>query len=55
MNVSSVAYQVITSGYATYSELSTIYSLEDALNLIEVHQVSEYNKRLIEELSGNHD
>ncbi|MDE1479978.1 hypothetical protein KKJ17_14895 [Xenorhabdus bovienii] len=51
MNVSSVAYQVITSGYATYSELSTIYSLEDALNLIEVHQVSEYNKRLVDELS----
>ncbi|MDC9591145.1 hypothetical protein PSI23_18090 [Xenorhabdus sp. XENO-10] len=50
-NVSGVVYQVITSGYATYYELSTIYGLESALNLIEINQVSEYNKRLIEELS----
>ncbi|MBC8947081.1 hypothetical protein [Xenorhabdus indica] len=50
-NVSSIVYQVVTSGYATYHELSTIYGLEAALNLIEINQVSEYNKRLIEELS----
>ncbi|WP_218117390.1 hypothetical protein [Photorhabdus luminescens] len=55
VNVSSVVYQVISAGnkgYATLHELSTIYSLEDALNLIEVHQVSEYNKRLIEEIAN---
>ncbi|WP_258086948.1 hypothetical protein [Xenorhabdus bovienii] len=50
-NVSSIVYQVVTSGHATYHDLSTIYGLESALNLIEIHQVSEYNKRLIEELS----
>ncbi|KLU14523.1 hypothetical protein AFK69_10085 [Xenorhabdus sp. GDc328] len=50
-NVSSIVYQVVTSGYASYHELSTIYGLEAALNMLEIHQVSEYNKRLIEELS----
>lgn len=54
LNVSSVAYQVITAKYATLHELSTIYSLEDALNLLEIHQVEAYNKQLMSELNdGN--
>ncbi|WP_374053301.1 hypothetical protein [Xenorhabdus taiwanensis] len=52
-NVSSIVYQVVTSGYATYHELSTIYGLEAALNLIEIHQVSEYNKQLMEKLNSD--
>ncbi|MDC9598782.1 hypothetical protein [Xenorhabdus anantnagensis] len=52
-NVSGIVYQVVTSGHATYHDLSTIYGLESALNLIEIHQVSEYNKRLMEELNGD--
>ncbi|OBY34620.1 hypothetical protein PR729_23690 [Providencia rettgeri] len=54
LNVSSVVYQVITAKHATLHELSTIYSLEDALNLLEIHQVEAYNKQLMSELNdGN--
>jgi hypothetical protein len=49
-NVSGVVYQVITAGYASYHELATIYGLEATMNLLEIHQVSEYNKRLKEEM-----
>lgn len=48
LNVSSVVYQVIVAKSATLHELSTIYSLEDALNLLEIHQVEAYNKQLME-------
>ncbi|CAM8273701.1 TPA: hypothetical protein OUE28_003482 [Morganella morganii] len=50
MNVSVIVKDVVESGYATYTELSTVLGLEDAMNLLEIHQVNEYNKRLIEEI-----
>nr|BEP20159.1 hypothetical protein SUGSMm_09560 [Morganella morganii subsp. sibonii] len=50
MNVSVIVKDVVESGYATYTELSTMLGLEDAMNLLEIHQVNEYNKRLIEEI-----
>ena len=36
------------SGLASYLELDTVLSLEDALNILEVHQVAEYNKQLVQ-------
>jgi hypothetical protein len=36
------------SGLASYIELDTVLSLEDALNILEVHQVNEYNKQLVQ-------
>ncbi|XRZ04807.1 transcription elongation factor GreA [Xenorhabdus stockiae] len=54
MNVSSVVFQVVTAGYASYHELATVYGLEAAMNLIEIGQASEYNKRLKEEMEGKH-
>ncbi|WP_446471162.1 hypothetical protein [Xenorhabdus stockiae] len=53
VNVSSVVFQVVTAGYANYHELATVYGLEAAMNLIEIGQASEYNKRLKEEMEGN--
>ncbi|KNZ83876.1 hypothetical protein AKG16_19025 [Morganella morganii] len=50
VNVSVIVKDVVESGYATYTELSTVLGLEDAMNLLEIHQVNEYNKRLIEEI-----
>ena len=48
VNVSNIASQVILSGLASYLELDTVLSLEDALNILEVHQVAEYNKQLVQ-------
>ena len=52
VNVSKVAGQVLATGMCTYIDLDTRLSLEDALNIIEIHQVAEYNKQVIE-LHGN--
>ncbi|MCX8745407.1 hypothetical protein J3U68_08295 [Snodgrassella sp. B3882] len=43
-----LASQVMLSGLASYIELDTVLSLEDALNILEVHQVAEYNKQLVQ-------
>jgi hypothetical protein len=48
VNVSNIASQVIMSGLASYIELDTVLSLEDALNILEVHQITEYNKQLVQ-------
>ncbi|WP_144366002.1 hypothetical protein [Snodgrassella communis] len=48
VNVSNIASQVIMSRLASYIELDTVLSLEDALNILEVHQVNEYNKQLVQ-------
>ncbi|OBU13011.1 hypothetical protein AYY18_14205 [Morganella psychrotolerans] len=50
VNVSVIVKDVVESGYATYVELSTVLGLEDAMNLLEIHQVTEYNKRIIEDI-----
>ena len=54
MNVSKIASQVLNTGLATYVELDTVLGLEDALNVIEVHQVAEYNKQVIEQNGNEH-
>ncbi|HEM6868941.1 TPA: hypothetical protein U2I64_001618 [Providencia stuartii] len=51
LNVSSVVREIVVSGFATYSELSTTLGLEDAMNLLEIHHVNEYNKQVMKELS----
>jgi len=50
VNLSSQAYYVLDNGLATYADLDTHLTLEDALNLIEFHQVSQHNKALLKEL-----
>ena len=52
VNVSKVTSQVLATGMCTYIDLGAVLSLEDALNIIEIHQVAEYNKQVIE-LHGN--
>lgn len=50
MNLSGEAYYVLHNGLATYADLDRHLTLEDAINLIEFHQVSQHNKGLIAEL-----
>ncbi|WP_272683271.1 hypothetical protein [Providencia sp. PROV156] len=50
-NVSSVVREIACSGLATYTELTTTLGLEDAMNLLEIHHVNEYNKQVMKELS----
>jgi hypothetical protein len=42
------------SGLASYIELDTVLSLEDALNIMEVHQVTEYNKQLVQKYGNEY-
>lgn len=37
---------------ASYTDLATRLTLEDALTLIEYHQVASYNKQLLDELKN---
>jgi len=57
LNVSSTVFQALQTGLVSYVELDSILSLEDALDIIEVHQVAKENelriKELQQELSGN--
>ena len=50
VNVSKVVYQVLQTKMATYVELNTVLSLEDALDILEVDQVAKYNESVFEEL-----
>ncbi|EOJ8666981.1 hypothetical protein AB7250_07785 [Providencia stuartii] len=43
--------EITCSGLATYTELTTTLGLEDAMNLLEIHHVNEYNKQVMKELS----
>ena len=43
-------FQALQTGLVSYVELDTVLGLEDALNIIEVHQVAEHNKMLLDEL-----
>ena len=52
--MSKVVNQVMLSGLATYAELDSILGLEDALNILEVHQVSEYNKQVVQKYGDKH-
>jgi c-di-GMP-related signal transduction protein len=57
LNVSSTVFQALQTGLVSYVELDSVLSLEDALDIIEVHQVAKENelriKELQQELSGN--
>ena len=57
LNVSSTVFQALQTGLVSYVELDSVLSLEDALDVIEVHQVAKENelriKELQQELSGN--
>lgn len=52
VNLSAEAYYVLHHELATFYELSTHLTLEDAIEMIEFHQVSEHNKKLLEELNN---
>lgn len=51
-NLSREAYYVLHHGLATYAELASHLTLEDAVTLIEFHQVSSHNKALIKDLEN---
>ena len=57
LNVSSTVFQALQTGLVSYVELDSVLSLEDALDIIEVHQVAKENelriKELQQELSAN--
>ena len=57
LNVSPTVFQALQTGLVSYVELDSVLSLEDALDIIEVHQVAKENelriKELQQELSGN--
>jgi hypothetical protein len=50
VNLSAQAYYVLDNGLATYADLDSHLTLEDAITMIEFHQVSAHNKALIKEL-----
>ena len=50
LNVSSTVFQALQTGLVSYVELDTVLSLEDALDIIDVHQVAKENERRIQEL-----
>lgn len=50
VNLSQQACYILEHDLARYEALDTHLTLEDALNLIEHHQVSQHNKSLMEEL-----
>lgn len=50
VNLSPQACYILEHGLAPYADLAQHLTLEDALNLIEHHRVSQHNKALMEEL-----
>lgn len=49
-NLSDQAYFILHNKLADYASLDTHLTLEDAVTMIEFHQVSEHNTALLEEL-----
>ena len=49
-NLSQQALAAIESGRASYAELDSQLTLEDAINIIELDQVINHNQSLMEEL-----
>ncbi|NLC20401.1 MAG: hypothetical protein GX771_00620 [Halomonadaceae bacterium] len=49
-NLSGEAYYILHHGLASYHELNTHLTLEDAITMIEFHQVSEHNRQLLDDL-----
>lgn len=50
VNLSGQAFYVLDNGLASYADLDASLTLEDAVTMIEFHQVSMHNKALIKEL-----
>lgn len=50
VNLSGQAFYVLDNGLAAYADLDSHLTLEDAITMIEFHQVSQHNKALIKEL-----
>lgn len=50
VNISSTCFNAIQTGLCTYVELDTVLGLEDALNILEVHRVMQYNKHIVDEI-----
>lgn len=48
--MSLIVQKLVREKLATYQELSTVYSLEDALNILEINEVGNYNDRQMEEV-----
>lgn len=52
VNLSEQAYYVLHNGLASYADLDSRLTLEDAVTMIEFHQVSQHNKALLKELEN---
>lgn len=52
INLSGQAYYVLDNGLASYADLDSRLTLEDAVTMIEFHQVSQHNKALLKELEN---
>lgn len=50
-NITLLCYTLIITGRATLHELQTVYSLEDAYDLIEVENVRAFNERVLSQRS----
>lgn len=50
INLSGQAFYVLDNDLASYADLDSRLTLEDAITMIEFHQVSQHNKALIKEL-----
>ena len=46
VNLPQIVGTVISAGRATLHEMQTVYSLEDAYNLLEIVQIDDYNASL---------
>lgn len=51
-NLSDQAYFLLHNKLADYASLDSHLTLEDAITMIEFHQVSEHNKALMKELQN---
>ena len=49
INVSLLVMKVVSLGLATYHEMATVYDHEDALDMLEIYEVSEHNKAILAE------
>lgn len=50
VNISRTCFDALSTGLCTYTELDTILSLEDALNIIEFAKVKQYNEYIVREI-----
>lgn len=49
VNISPIIGILVSTRLATLHELSTVYGLEDAYLLLEIHSVDSHNQRVINE------